>query len=137
MHTTGCLIKKWIKGYKCLFQKKFPFRIFFGLLLIGILCLEPQEETLLTHLAKSHILKSSPKYTCYTTNTTSDLSRISVTSTEFTYFSRNVSETHTSLHSSELELILRYVWNNLYIRERPTVALFCTQPVMCIHIRKG
>ena len=60
------------------------------------------------HLAKSYILKSSPKYTCYTTNTTPCVSRMSAIFTEFTYFSRDVSETRISLHSAELQLILRY-----------------------------
>ena len=60
------------------------------------------------HLAKSCILKSSPKYTCYMTNITSDVSRMSVIFTEFTYFPENVSEMHTSLHSTEHQLTLRY-----------------------------
>ena len=59
-------------------------------------------------MAKSYILKSFPKFTCYTKNTTSDVSRMSVIFTEFTYFPRDVSESHTSLHSTELQLILRY-----------------------------
>ena len=38
-------------------------------------------------------------------NITSDVSRMSVIFTEFTYFPRDASETHTSLHSTELQLI--------------------------------
>ena len=53
-------------------------------------------------------LKTSPKYTSYMTNITSDVSTMSVIFTEFTYFPRDVSETHTSLHSTELQLILHY-----------------------------
>ena len=60
------------------------------------------------HLANSYILKSSPKYTCHITNTTSDVSRMNIIFTEFTYFPQDVSETHTPLHSTELQLILRY-----------------------------
>ena len=60
------------------------------------------------HLAKSCILKSSPKFTCYTTNTVSDVYLFSLVLTQFTYFPQDVSETHTSLHSTELQLILRY-----------------------------
>ena len=61
------------------------------------------------HLAKSYILKSSPKYTCYTTNTVSDVYLFSLVFTQLTYFPQDVSQTHTSLHSTELQLILRYV----------------------------
>ena len=64
------------------------------------------------HLAKSYILKSSPKFTCYTTNTVSDVYLFSLVSTQFTYFPQDVSETHTSLHSTELQLILRYDTDN-------------------------
>ena len=42
-------------------------------------------------------------------HTTSDVSRMSVIFTEFTYFPRDVCLTHTSLHSTKLQLILRYV----------------------------
>ena len=42
------------------------------------------------------------------TNITRDMSRMSVIFTEFTYFPRDVSEMHTSLHSTERQLILRY-----------------------------
>ena len=65
-------------------------------------------------LAKSYILKLSPKYTCYMTNTTSDMSRMSVIFTDFTYFPQDVSETHTSLHSTELQLILCYALSITY-----------------------
>ena len=60
------------------------------------------------HLGKSYILKSSMKYACYMTNTASDVSRMSVIFTQFTYFPGDVSEMQTSLHSIELQLILHY-----------------------------
>ena len=60
------------------------------------------------HLAKSYILKSSPMFTCCMTNTVSDVYLFSPVFTQFTYFPQDVSETHTSLHSNELQLILRY-----------------------------
>ena len=62
----------------------------------------------ITYLVKSYILKSSPKYTCYTTYISSDLSRMSVIFTEFTFFPGDVSETPIPLHSTELQLILHY-----------------------------
>ena len=58
------------------------------------------------HLTKSHILKSSLKHTCYITDTTSDVSRISLIITKFPYFPQDVSEAHTLFHSTELELVL-------------------------------
>ena len=60
------------------------------------------------HLAKSYIIKSSPKFTCYTTNTVSDVYLFSLVFTQFTYFPQDVSETHTLLRSTELQLILHY-----------------------------
>ena len=42
------------------------------------------------------------------TNTVSDAYLISLVFTQFTYFPQDVAETHTSLHSTELQLILRY-----------------------------
>ena len=61
-----------------------------------------------SQLAKSYILKSSPKLICYTTNTTPHVSRITLILIEFTYFPPDISEMHTSLHSTELQVILRY-----------------------------
>ena len=61
------------------------------------------------HLAKSYVLKSSPKDTYYTTNTVSDVYLFSLVFTQFTYFPQGVSETHTTFHSTELQLILRSV----------------------------
>ena len=61
------------------------------------------------HLAKSYILKSSAKFTCYMTNTVSDVYLLSLVFTQFTYLPQDVSEMHTSLHSTELQLILHYV----------------------------
>ena len=60
------------------------------------------------HLAKSYILKSFPKFTFCTTNTVSDVYLFSLVFTQFTYFPQDISETHTSLHSTEFQLILRY-----------------------------
>ena len=54
------------------------------------------------HLAKSHILKSSPKYTSIF-----DASRLILMFTNFTYFPQDVSEMHTSFHPTELQLIMR------------------------------
>ena len=61
-----------------------------------------------SHLAKSYILKLSPKLTCYTTNTVSDVYLFSLVFIQFTYFPQDVSEIHTMLHSTELQLILHY-----------------------------
>ena len=63
---------------------------------------------MLSHLAKSYILKSFPKFTCYTTNTVPDVYLFSLVFTQFTYFPQDVSEAYTLLHSTELQLILRY-----------------------------
>ena len=60
------------------------------------------------HLAKSHILKSSPKLITYIIDTISDVSRISLIFTKFSQFPRDVSETHTSFHPIELQFILHY-----------------------------
>ena len=70
------------------------------------------------------ILKSSPQFTCYTTNTTSDVSRMSIIFTEFTYLSRDVSETDTPLHSTELQLILRYGISNFTVFGISKIILF-------------
>ena len=53
-------------------------------------------------------------FTCYTTNTVSDVYLFSVLFTQFTYFQQDVPEMHTSLHSTELQLILRYVENGIH-----------------------
>ena len=56
-----------------------------------------------------HMLKTiSPKHTCYTTNSKSDVLRISCSLrfTEFTHFPQDASETHASFYSTELQLIL-------------------------------
>ena len=45
------------------------------------------------------------------TNTVSDVCLFSLVLTQFTYCPQDVSETHTSLHSTELQLILRYDQN--------------------------
>ena len=45
------------------------------------------------HLAKSYILKSSPKRTCYSTNTLTDVYLFSLIFTQFTYFPQDVSKT--------------------------------------------
>ena len=55
-------------------------------------------------LLSKHSIKSSPKYSCYTTNTASDGSRMRAVFTKFTYF--HVSETHTSLHSNKVNFAL-------------------------------
>ena len=78
----------------------------------------------IVHLAKSNILKSSPKYTCYITNITSDVSRMSIIFAGFTYFPRDVSEAHTSLHTTELQLILRY---GITLTEKLRTGLFNTK----------
>ena len=49
-------------------------------------------------------LKITSKYNCYMTNTTSDVSRMSIIFTKFTYLPLDVSETHTSLRSTELSV---------------------------------
>ena len=48
------------------------------------------------------------------TNTLSDVYLFSLVFTQFTYFPQDVSETYTSLHSTELQLILRYDNNLLH-----------------------
>ena len=63
-------------------------------------------SAILDSFGKINILK--PKYPCYMTNTISDVSRMSLIFTKFTYFPQDVSETHTSLHSTKLQLILHY-----------------------------
>ena len=55
-----------------------------------------------------YILKSSPKHTCYMTDTTSDENLFSLVFTQFIYFPQDVSEMHISLHSTKLQLILCY-----------------------------
>ena len=49
------------------------------------------------HLAKSYILKSPQKFTCFTSKTVSGVSKMSLIFTKFTYFPRDVSETHIYL----------------------------------------
>ena len=56
-------------------------------------------------------------FTCYMTNTVSDVYLFSLVSTHFTYFPQDVSETHTSLRSTELQLILRCVLQILCTKE--------------------
>ena len=47
-------------------------------------------------------------FTCYTANIVSYVYLFSLIFTQFTYFPQDVSETHSSLHSTEPQLILRY-----------------------------
>ena len=68
--------------------------------------------------AKSYVLKSSPKHSCYMTNTVPDVYLFSPVFTQFTYFPQDVSEIHTSFHSTELQLILR-----------SDIPMFCTRHV--------
>ena len=62
--------------------------------MILLICIK---DFLFNHLAKSYILKSSPKFTCYTTNTVSDVYLFSPVFTQFTYFPQDVSKPHTLL----------------------------------------
>ena len=55
---------------------------------------------------KSLILKSSQKYHFHTPNTVFGVLRISPIFAELTHFPRDVSEMHTTFHSTDLKLIL-------------------------------
>ena len=80
------------------------------------------------HLAKSCILKSSPKFTCYTNNTVSDVYLFSLVLTQFTYFPQDVSETHTSLHSTEVNFALWSNFMSIFNTIKSTVDILCLFP---------
>ena len=95
------------------------------------------------HLAKSYILKSSPNHTCYTTNTIFNVYLISLIFTQFTYFPQDVSEMHTSFHSTELQLILHsgpdanLIWVISHICSRCGLSNKCYSLVLLRLLMKG